>query len=104
MPNELVDRLYELDVIVKIGLEALCGYPQRILSYCEARDVRVFIDAKLHDIPRTVGAAMTAARPAQRAHRERARARRARNDARGGRGRVRARRTSSASRRRTSLR
>lgn len=56
--EELVDRLYELDVIVKIGLEALCGYPQRILTYCEARDVRIFIDAKLHDIPRTVGAAM----------------------------------------------
>ncbi|HVN69804.1 MAG TPA: orotidine-5'-phosphate decarboxylase [Candidatus Binatia bacterium] len=54
----LVDRLYELDVILKIGLEALCGYPQRILTYCEARDVRVFVDAKLHDIPRTVGAAM----------------------------------------------
>ncbi len=54
----LIDRLYELDVIVKIGLEALCGYPERILSYCEARDVRTFIDAKLHDIPRTVGAAI----------------------------------------------
>ena len=56
--EELVDRLYELDVIVKVGLEALYGYPQRILTYCEARDVRVFIDAKLHDIPRTVGAAI----------------------------------------------
>ncbi len=56
--ERLVERLYDLDVIVKIGLEALCGYPERILSYCEARDVRVFIDAKLHDIPRTVGAAM----------------------------------------------
>jgi orotidine-5'-phosphate decarboxylase len=56
--EELVDRLYELDVIVKVGLEALCGYPQRILAYCEARDVRTFIDAKLHDIPRTVAAAM----------------------------------------------
>lgn len=55
----LVDALYELDVIVKVGLEALCGYPERILSYCEARDVRVFVDAKLHDIPRTVGAAIT---------------------------------------------
>jgi orotidine-5'-phosphate decarboxylase len=54
----LVDKLYELDVIVKVGLEALCGYPARILSYCEARDVRIFIDAKLHDIPRTVAAAM----------------------------------------------
>jgi len=55
--EELVDKLYELDVIVKVGLEALCGYPERILSYCEARDVRAFVDAKLHDIPRTVGAA-----------------------------------------------
>lgn len=57
--EELVDSLYELDVIVKVGYEALYGYPQRILSYCEARDVRTFIDAKLHDIPRTVAAAMT---------------------------------------------
>jgi orotidine-5'-phosphate decarboxylase len=57
--EELVDTLYELDVIVKVGLEALLGYPERILSYCEARDVRTFVDAKLHDIPRTVAAAMT---------------------------------------------
>lgn len=56
--EELVNKLYELDVIVKIGLEALCGYPARILSYCEARDVRVFVNAKLHDIPRTVAAAI----------------------------------------------
>lgn len=54
----LVDELYELDIIVKIGLEALYGYPQRIISYCESRDVRTFVDAKLHDIPRTVGAAI----------------------------------------------
>jgi orotidine-5'-phosphate decarboxylase len=56
--ERLVDQLYELDVIVKVGLEALYGYPERILSYCEARDVRVFVDAKLLDIPRTVAAAM----------------------------------------------
>ena len=56
--EQLIDRLYELDIIAKIGLEALCGYPERILSYCESRDVRTFIDAKLHDIPRTVGAAI----------------------------------------------
>jgi orotidine-5'-phosphate decarboxylase len=56
--ERLVDRLYELDVVVKIGLEALCGYPERIFSYCEARDVRTFVDAKLHDIPRTVAAAI----------------------------------------------
>lgn len=56
--ERLVDQLYELDVILKIGLEALSAYPERILSYCEARDVRVFVDAKLHDIPRTVAAAI----------------------------------------------
>ena len=58
--ERLVDALYELDVIVKIGLEALYGYPERIFSYCEARDVRTFVDAKLHDIPRTVAAAVCA--------------------------------------------
>ena len=56
--ERLIDELYELDVIFKIGLEALCGYPERIFAYCEARDVRYFVDAKLHDIPRTVGAAI----------------------------------------------
>ena len=58
--ERLVDTLYELDVILKIGLEALYGYPERIFSYCEARDVRTFVDAKLHDIPRTVAAAVSA--------------------------------------------
>jgi orotidine-5'-phosphate decarboxylase len=58
--ERLVDALYELDVILKIGLEALCAYPERIFAYCEARDVRTFVDAKLHDIPRTVGAAVAA--------------------------------------------
>jgi orotidine-5'-phosphate decarboxylase len=57
--ERLIDQLYELDVIFKIGIESLFGYSERIFSYCEARDVRFFVDAKLHDIPRTVGAAMT---------------------------------------------
>jgi orotidine-5'-phosphate decarboxylase len=52
-----IDELYDLDPLFKIGLEALFGYPERILSYCEERDVRCVIDAKLHDIPRTVAAA-----------------------------------------------
>lgn len=55
--ERVVDELYEFDPIFKIGLEALCGYFGRILAYCETRDVRTFIDAKLHDIPRTAGAA-----------------------------------------------
>lgn len=54
--EQLIDRLYELDLIYKIGLESLYGYGDRIFSYMEARDVRHFIDAKLHDIPRTVAA------------------------------------------------
>lgn len=58
--ERLIDELYELDVIFKIGMESLYGYPERIFSYCEARDVRFFVDAKLHDIPRTVGAAIKA--------------------------------------------
>ncbi len=56
--ERLIDQLYDLDVIFKIGLESLYGYADRIFAYCEARDVRYFIDAKLHDIPRTVAAAM----------------------------------------------
>jgi orotidine-5'-phosphate decarboxylase len=56
--ERLIDQLYELDVIFKIGLEALYGYPERIFAYCDARDVRTFIDAKLLDIPRTVEAAV----------------------------------------------
>ncbi len=56
----LIDALYELDPIFKIGLEALFGYGERILAACAARDVRTFLDAKLHDIPRTVAAAMRA--------------------------------------------
>lgn len=54
----LIDQLYELDVIFKVGLESLFGYAERIFGYLEGRDVRYFVDAKLHDIPRTVGAAV----------------------------------------------
>lgn len=54
--ERLIDELYELDVIYKIGMESLYGYGERLFSYMEARDVRHFIDAKLHDIPRSVGA------------------------------------------------
>lgn len=54
--EELIDQLYELDLVYKVGMESLYGYGERIFSYMEARDVRHFIDAKLHDIPRTVAA------------------------------------------------
>ncbi|MDP9017082.1 MAG: orotidine-5'-phosphate decarboxylase [Candidatus Eremiobacteraeota bacterium] len=56
----LIDTLYELDVVFKIGLESLYGYGEHLLKYMVERDVRYFVDAKLHDIPRTVGAAVTA--------------------------------------------
>jgi orotidine-5'-phosphate decarboxylase len=55
--ERIVDELYDFDVIFKIGLEPLLGYADRIVGYCEARDVRYCVDAKLHDIPRTAGAA-----------------------------------------------
>ena len=55
--ERLVDELYELDVLFKVGIEALYGYGDRIFAHMQARDVRHFIDAKLHDIPRTAGAA-----------------------------------------------
>ncbi|MBV8245726.1 MAG: orotidine-5'-phosphate decarboxylase [Candidatus Eremiobacteraeota bacterium] len=56
--ERLIDQLYETDVIFKIGLEPLYAYGERIFKYMESRDVRFFVDAKLHDIPRTVAAAM----------------------------------------------
>ena len=62
--ERLVDQLYELDLIFKIGMESLYGYGERIFAYLQARDVRYFVDAKLHDIPRTVAAAIrTLTRP-----------------------------------------
>jgi orotidine-5'-phosphate decarboxylase len=57
--ERLIDELYELDLIYKVGMESLYGYGERIFSYMEARDVRHFIDAKVHDIPRTAAAAIT---------------------------------------------
>lgn len=54
--ERLIDELYELDLIYKVGMEPLYGFGERIFSYMEARDVRHFIDAKVHDIPRTVAA------------------------------------------------
>ena len=56
----LIDDLYELDLIFKVGLEALYGYGDKLLKYIEQRDVRYFADAKLHDIPRTVAAGVRA--------------------------------------------
>src|SRR5579871_3293030 len=54
----LIDELYELDLVYKVGLESLYGYGERLFAYAQARDVRHFIDAKIHDIPRTAAAAV----------------------------------------------
>ncbi len=58
--RSLIDELYELDVIFKVGLEAFYGYGGPLLDYIEQRDVRYFADAKLHDIPHTVAAGVRA--------------------------------------------
>jgi orotidine-5'-phosphate decarboxylase len=56
----LIDRLRELDVIFKVGQEALFGYGEAIRRRLEERGAHAFIDAKLHDIPRTVAAGVRA--------------------------------------------
>ena len=54
--ERMVDTLYPCDPVFKIGMESLYGYGERLFAHFAARDVRYFIDAKLHDIPRTVAA------------------------------------------------
>ncbi|MBV9647897.1 MAG: orotidine-5'-phosphate decarboxylase [Candidatus Eremiobacteraeota bacterium] len=56
--ESLVERLAPLGVMFKVGLEALFGYGERIRARLEHTPGGYFIDAKLHDIPRTVGAAV----------------------------------------------
>lgn len=56
----LVERLAELGVLFKVGLEPLLTYGDAILARLEAAGAPSFVDAKLHDIPRTVAAATRA--------------------------------------------
>jgi orotidine-5'-phosphate decarboxylase len=56
----LVEQLSPLSPVFKVGYEALYGYGDGLRTYLEERGVDVFIDAKLYDIPRTVGAAVRA--------------------------------------------
>ena len=53
----LVDQLGGLGVMFKVGLEPLFSYGERILALLAERGADCFVDAKLHDIPRTVAAA-----------------------------------------------
>jgi orotidine-5'-phosphate decarboxylase len=54
--ERLVAALAPLGVMFKVGLESLYAYGDRIRARLEELGVGVFIDAKLHDIPRTVAA------------------------------------------------
>jgi orotidine-5'-phosphate decarboxylase len=58
--RDLVARLRDLDVVFKVGYEPLFGYGEQLRRELEEAGVDVFIDAKLHDIPRTVAAAVHA--------------------------------------------
>jgi len=52
--------LRPLELVFKIGYESLFGYGDELRKRIERSGATSFIDAKLHDIPRTVGAALRA--------------------------------------------
>ncbi len=56
----LVDALQPLGIAFKVGFESLYGYGDPLRAELERRETPHFVDAKLHDIPRTVAAAMRA--------------------------------------------
>ena len=58
--DRLATELAPLGVWFKVGYEALFAYGDAVRARLEALDANVFLDAKLHDIPRTVEAAVRA--------------------------------------------
>ncbi len=58
---ELVDRLGDEVDFVKVGLELYTREGPRVVRDLRGRGLRVFLDLKLHDIPRTVERAVEAA-------------------------------------------
>lgn len=56
----LVDLLRDEDIIFKVGYEGLFGFGDALRARLERDGRPTFVDAKLHDIPRTVGAAVRA--------------------------------------------
>ncbi len=58
--KQLVDTLAPLDVLFKIGYEAIYAYGDALRTLLEARGAAYMLDVKLHDIPRTVKAAVRA--------------------------------------------
>ncbi|HMD01949.1 MAG TPA: orotidine 5'-phosphate decarboxylase / HUMPS family protein, partial [Candidatus Baltobacteraceae bacterium] len=58
--QRLIGALDGLDVIFKLGYEPLYGYGEALRAQLERSGAGYFIDAKLHDIPRTVAAGVRA--------------------------------------------
>ena len=56
----LIDALTGIELTFKVGYEALYGYGPQLLGLLEARGAAYMLDVKLHDIPRTVHAAVRA--------------------------------------------
>jgi orotidine-5'-phosphate decarboxylase len=58
--DALIGELAPLGVMFKVGIESLFSYGDAIRRRLETLGGGYFVDAKLHDIPRTVAAAMRA--------------------------------------------
>jgi orotidine-5'-phosphate decarboxylase len=58
--KRLIETLAGLEVTFKVGYEALYGYGPELLAVLESRGAAYMLDVKLHDIPRTVHAAVRA--------------------------------------------
>ncbi len=58
--RRLIETLAGIEVTFKVGYEALYGYGPELLGLLESRGAAYMLDVKLHDIPRTVHAAVKA--------------------------------------------
>lgn len=56
----VIEALRPLDLTFKVGFESLYGYGDELRATLERLHVPYFLDAKLHDIPRTVAAGIRA--------------------------------------------
>ncbi|MBL7011340.1 MAG: orotidine-5'-phosphate decarboxylase [Kiritimatiellales bacterium] len=59
--EEALDRLPDRIEWYKVGLEIFCAEGPEILAPLKARNKKIFLDLKLHDIPRTVANAVKTA-------------------------------------------
>ncbi len=59
--EETLDRLPDSIEWYKVGLEIFCAEGPKILEPLKARSKKIFLDLKLHDIPRTVAHAVKTA-------------------------------------------